>query len=172
MEVTISSGKLPYSATVSPSGIVITTVEGSELTITGVKAGSATVVVKGVDGGSVSLPVVVTAPPDPLATFKDNPTPRWEFVRGETVSSTDPLYTFIIDKGTLFSSSQNKWGYASNDGNTFRLIEWGTSPILRTESGTVTVSSFRIVKEEQRTIWITFFANDTEYRVVVEKIQI
>ncbi|MDR1583525.1 MAG: hypothetical protein LBS55_09780 [Prevotellaceae bacterium] len=52
---------------------------------------------------------------------------------------------------------------------TFRLIEWGTSPLMRTETGTVSISNFRIVKEAEGKVWMTFTTNGSEYRVVTEK---
>jgi hypothetical protein len=172
-ELTVTGGKSPYSVTVSPSGIVAATVAGSKLTVTGVKSGIATAVVEGVDGGRVSLSVTVTSPappPDPDAAFKADATLRWETVGATTIDVNNTSYTFVSDRGTLFSSSQNKWGHASLDGQRFRLIEWGATPLLRTETGSTPVSSFTVVKEETGTVWLKFSADDTEHRVVAEKL--
>jgi hypothetical protein len=170
VEVDVSGGKSPYSVTVSPTGIAAAVVNGTKLTVTGVTAGNAVAAVKGSDGGSANLSITVTEKPDPLAAFKSDAVPRWELPDGKTVKSDDSRYVFITDGGKLFASTQNKWGYASLDGSTFRLIEWGTSPTMRTETGTVAVTDFQIVKEDGKTVWLTFKADGLDYRVAAKKV--
>ncbi|MDR0713959.1 MAG: hypothetical protein LBF89_06865 [Bacteroidales bacterium] len=52
----------------------------------------------------------------------------------------------------------------------FRLIEWGSSPLMRTEEGTVPVTDFQIVREKDGKIWILCKVNGSEHRIVAEKI--
>jgi hypothetical protein len=168
-EVTVSGGKTPYTATVSPTGTVMATVNVVKLIITGVKAGNATVTVAGSDGGKVSLSVTVTAKPvDPYAAFKADATPRWETVGEGTVKNDDSRFTFISDAGTLLGSTQRKWGYASHDGSVFTLIEWGVSPLIRREIGVIEITSFQSLKQEGGKEWLVFTLGAEEHRVVAE----
>jgi hypothetical protein len=167
--VTVSGGKSPYTASVSPAGIATVSVSGNRLTVTGVKAGNAVAAVKGSDGGAATLQITVTEKPDPLAAFKADATSRWELPGGTVVKSNETAFTFIADAGKLFSSAQNKWGYASHDGMAFRLMEWGASPLMRTEEGTTPVTDFQIVKEEGNNLWVIFKVSGSEHRVVAKK---
>ncbi|MDR2127395.1 MAG: hypothetical protein LBP63_11290 [Prevotellaceae bacterium] len=153
-----------------PTDIVAVTISGNKLTISGIKAGNATVTVTGSDGGKANLTISVTKKTDPDAAFKADATLRWETVGEATIDINNTSYTFVADRGTLFSSTQNKWGHASLDGQRFRLIEWGTSPQMRTENGIVTVTSFQSVKEEGKIVWMKFSANGVIHRVVAEKL--
>ena len=169
-EVLISGGKSPYTVSIAPTGIA-TVVVNDRLVVTGIKTGAATATVKGSDGGAATLAITVTAKPDPLAAFKADATLRWEFPNGEVVKSDSTAFVYITDSGGyLFSSEQNKWGYASLDGWTFHLIEWGNSPLVRTERGTTSVTDFQLVKEEEHRVWITFKLNGAAHRVVAGKL--
>jgi hypothetical protein len=169
-QITITNGKSPYTAEASPSGIVSVDISSTTLNVAGVKTGNAVVTVKGSDGGSAALQVTVTAKPNPLAAFKADDTPRWELPNGTVIRSDSTAFVFLTDAGKLFQSNQNKWGYASLDGMTFRLIEWGISPTMRTEAGTTAVSDFQIVKEAVNKVWITCKINGSEHRITAETI--
>jgi hypothetical protein len=170
VEVTVSGGKSPYTASISPAGVAALSLSGNKLSVTGVKAGSAVATVKGSDGGSATLQVTVTAKPDPLAAFKADAALRWELPDGTVIRDGNTAFVFIADANKLFSSAQNKWGYASLSGMSFRLIEWGASPAMRTETGTTAVTDFQTVKEESGKVWITFKASGTAHRVVAAKL--
>jgi hypothetical protein len=171
VEITVKDGILPYTVETS-SDVITATVKGSILTITGIKFGTAIATISGKDGGEAEISVTVTEKSDPLATFRQNPIPRWEFPDGMVIESDDTKFVFISDGGgNLFSPSQKKWGYASPDGMSFRLLEWGTSPLVRTEKGTAAISNFQLVKEEEGRVWAIFTLNGSEHRVVGEKVK-
>ena len=171
VDITVSGGKPPYTVNVAPAGVAEAVMRGAVLAVTGLAPGHAVATVKGSDNGAATLPIAVTAKPDPLAAFKADATPRWELPQGEVVRSDTTAFVFLADAGRLFTSAQHKWGYASLDGEQFRLIEWGLEPLLRTEAGAFEITGFRVVQETAATVWLTFSLSDAEHRVVAEKLE-
>ncbi|MDR2415868.1 MAG: hypothetical protein LBD75_04640 [Candidatus Peribacteria bacterium] len=166
-EIKISGGQAPYMVQTIPEGVAITSISNSTLSITGTKTGNTIATIKGSDGGNAKLSITVTA--DPFSAFKADETPRWEFPDGKVVIRSDKnKHVFITDKGKLFGSGQQKWGYASLDGTKFCLIEWGTAPIMRTETGTVAVADFKTVYTKAEKVWLIFKVNNSEHRVVAQ----
>jgi hypothetical protein len=116
---------------------------------------------------------------DLFATFKADPTPRWE--SGATVEKNhQTACTFLTDaEGKLFSSTNYKTGrITAADGSNYEMVEFPGPPVqgvkpagtafIRTPSGISLLYSIQIVKIEGNKLWLVFreHATSPERRVV------
>ncbi|MDR1154946.1 MAG: hypothetical protein LBL04_09540, partial [Bacteroidales bacterium] len=78
----------------------------------------------------------------------------------------------------LFSSTRNKFGYASRDGTAFYFIEWEgdaaagakTNASIRNSSGGANLQTLQIIQSEDNRVWIVYKENaDSEEGRVVQK---
>ncbi|MDR1526914.1 MAG: pilus assembly protein N-terminal domain-containing protein [Dysgonamonadaceae bacterium] len=165
-EITISGGVAPYVVQSSDESVAqVNLVSSTKFAVTGLSTGTATVIVRGKDGGETSLPVSVSA--DPYRTFKADATTRCE-INGQVYTEFNRV--FVVDKGgILLESSQKKIGFSARDGNSYLYVGWDNdyrNPKLYTENeGIVPLSSLQVLQEKEGKGWIIAKNGTSEIRI-------